>query len=136
VGKSKSVVLKCTCCEKDTKIAWGKEFYTTCSGEELPYGYPTPVDEVAKERGIHGFWVDKICKDCGKVVRESRYIEDVADEYAQAWVQFPKVDMIEVCSGCKGSSMMSFHDLVNKKDIKIPCPSCREGNLRVEKIVE
>jgi hypothetical protein len=132
----KIAILKCTCCGNEAEVAWGKEFFVSHSGEEMLYGYPNPVSDDAKYRGISGFWVDKICKNCGDVVRESRYIEDVTNEYTDAWVNFPKVDIIEECSGCHSKDMLTLYEVIVGEEAKIPCPSCREGMFQLEKIVQ
>ncbi|TDT63358.1 hypothetical protein EDD71_102118 [Fonticella tunisiensis] len=131
----KYVVLKCTSCGRESEIAWGKEFYVSSRGEEKIYGYPEPVSEEAKTRGISGFWVDKVCKSCGEVIRESRYIEDPTDEYAEAWVNFPKVDIIEECTSCHSKDILTLYEVIVGEEAKIPCSRCREGKMEIKKVV-
>lgn len=127
-------VLKCRCCGSEKTLHWGKEFYITKEGKEAAYGYPEAIENIAKESGISGFWVDKICKNCGEVIRESRYIEDTTDEYMVAWMSFPKIDIIENCSKCDSKNIFSLYELVVGEDTKIPCSECREGRMVIENI--
>ncbi|EYE88518.1 hypothetical protein Q428_07520 [Fervidicella metallireducens AeB] len=131
---SKMAVLKCRCCGSEKTLYWGKEFYVTRDGKEEDYGYPEGINDLAKESGISGFWVDKICKNCGEVVRESRYIEDATDEYMVAWMNFPKIDIIENCVKCESKNMLSLYELLVGEDMKIPCNECGEGRMAILEI--
>ncbi|MCX7694922.1 MAG: hypothetical protein N2Z71_04325 [Caloramator sp.] len=132
----KTVLLKCSCCGRESKVEWGREFYVDSLGREHYYNTLGNVSDEAKKRGISGFWVDKVCKNCGEVIRESRYLEDIADEHEVAWMNFPKVDIVEKCTKCGSRDIMTLYEIIIGEDKKVPCSACRDGKMKVETIYE
>lgn len=132
---SKTIILKCNSCGDEKKVEWGKEFYVDNLGREHYFGDLETISQEAHKRGISGFWVDKVCKNCGEIIRESRYLEDVADEHEVAWMNFPKVDVIERCTRCGSRDIMTLYELIIGEDKKVPCSSCRDGKMKVQSII-
>lgn len=130
----KTAVLRCRCCGAEEVITWGKGFYVTSEGKEEVYEQTLLGTSVSVERDISGFWVDKICRNCGKNIRESRYIEDTTDEYNVAWMNFPRVDIVNMCDECGSTEILSLYELITGDDGKIPCPKCRQGRLEINNI--
>lgn len=126
----KSVVLKCSSCGREVNIHWGQGFYMSANGNEACCG----ENEQNGEGGIVGFWVDKICKDCGEVLRESRYIEDTTEEYSVAWMSFPRVDIIEKCTSCESKDILTMYEVISE-DVEIPCSHCNEGKLIIKSVI-
>ncbi|MCX7951058.1 MAG: hypothetical protein N2594_03820 [Clostridiales bacterium] len=132
----KTVLLRCNQCGRESTVEWGKEFYVDSQGREHYFGNLEAISEEARKRGISGFWVDKVCKNCGEVIRESRYLEDIVDEHELAWMNFPKVDIVEKCTKCGSRDVMTLYELIIGEDKKVPCSCCRDGKMKVEAIYE
>lgn len=132
----KTVLLRCNHCGRESTVEWGKEFYVDSQGREHYFGNLEAISEEAKNRGISGFWVDKVCKNCGEVIRESRYLEDIVDEHELAWMNFPKVDIVEKCTKCGSRDVMTLYELIIGEDKKVPCSLCKDGKMKVEAIYE
>jgi hypothetical protein len=130
----KTATLKCRCCGNEKDISWGRSFFVSREGKEEFYNINCVEDNEAKAMGIAGFWVDKICKNCGESLRESRYIEDTTNDYTVAWMNFPKVDIIERCHACGSKDVLTLYEVITGDCAKVPCPSCREGKLEIVSI--
>lgn len=131
----KTAVLTCKSCGIEKTITWGKGFFVTNDGREEGYEYSHMESSVREDKGISGFWVDKICKNCGKSLRESRYIEDTTNEYSVAWMSIPRVDIINKCDDCGSTDILTLYELVTGDDRKVPCSCCRQGKLEISAIV-
>lgn len=129
----KSINLKCKCCSHEVNIQWGSEFYVSSDGGEKSLSSSGTGMENINGVGISGFWVDKICKNCGELIKESRYIEDATEEYTVAWMNFPRVDIIEACTACGSKDILTMYEIISE-DAEIPCAKCREGNMLLSSI--
>ncbi|MFW6306086.1 MAG: hypothetical protein ACOC1N_01725, partial [Bacillota bacterium] len=103
----KNYIYKCTNCDREFNTSGPWEFYRDEKGKRLPYGHPAPLTEEARLKGIHGFFADMLCLDCG------REVNVVIEEF------YPK----------KKSIWQSIKGLWKKDDGKIKCTHCKSSNL-------
>ncbi|MFW6287237.1 MAG: hypothetical protein ACOC2J_00630 [bacterium] len=104
---------QCSECEKKFNTSGPWEFYRNKEGKRMPYGFPGPLTQEARLRGVEGFFADMLCLDCGNEVNV------IIEEFNRRPVE---------SKGFKGFS--KFLSMIKKeKEGKIRCPNCKSTNL-------
>lgn len=110
---SENYLYQCSECGQKYNTSGPWEFYRNKKGARIPYGFPGPLTEEARLRGIHGFFADMLCLDCGKEVNV--ILED--------FYQRPKKGFIESLKNIWNK------DCNNSNSTEIKCPNCESSNL-------
>lgn len=121
---------RCSECGKEYNTSGPWEFYRNRKGERIPYGHPGPLTEEARLSGIHGFFANMLCLDCGRevdVILEDFYKQPTGfiESLKRLW---KKDDENEIrCPHCKSTDLL----LDKEEGHGIICPGCRQGKLEL-----